>query len=110
MLTTKMETSHICPTTATSASAKTIATIASRIGTSPATTAPKTSRSTTKAAVGLAHHVDHVRDPLLGVGAHPDRDRDGVAVRRDQGGILVVVVAADAERPPGGLQRRREPL
>ena len=50
MLTTKKETSQTWPTIATSASATTIATIASRIGTSPATTAPKTSSSTTSAA------------------------------------------------------------
>ena len=50
MLTTKNETSQIWPTTATSASAKTIETIASKTGTSDATTAPKTINSTTSAA------------------------------------------------------------
>ena len=50
MLTTKNETSQIWPTSATSASAKTIATIASRTGTSDATTAPKTSSNTISAA------------------------------------------------------------
>ena len=50
MLTTKKETSQTWPTIATSASAKTIATIASRTGISPATTAPKTSSSTISAA------------------------------------------------------------
>ena len=50
MLTTKNETSHTCPTIATSASATTMATIASRIGTNDATTAPKTKSSTTSAA------------------------------------------------------------
>ena len=50
MLTTKNETSQTWPTSATSASAKTIETIASRIGTNDATTAPKTSSSTTSAA------------------------------------------------------------
>ena len=46
----KNETSHTCPITATSARANVIATIASRIGTSEATTAPNTSSRTTSAA------------------------------------------------------------
>jgi hypothetical protein len=50
MLTTKNETSHTWPTTATSASATRIATIASRMGITDETTAPKTKSSTTSAA------------------------------------------------------------
>ncbi len=50
MFTTKKEKTQTWPSTATSASASVIATIASRRGTSEATTAPNTSSSTIRAA------------------------------------------------------------
>ena len=146
MLTTKNETSQTWPTIATSASAKTIETIASRIGTSEATTAPKTTqqhdqrrrqaeeelallqvlvrdveevvvggelardRDLVGTAVGLLDDVDHVLDPVLGVGAHPDREHRRVLVRRDEALVARAVVGRDPVRRSGRLQRRRQPL
>ena len=146
MLTTKNETSQAWPTIATSASAKTIETMASRIGSSDATTAPKTTSSTISAAGSPKKSspsfrslfersrkslsavnspvietsygprsacwttLDHVLDPVLGVGAHRDREHGRVLVRRDEALVVRAVIGRDLGRSPGRLQRRRQPL
>jgi hypothetical protein len=67
-------------------------------------------RDLERPSIGLLDDGDHVRDPVLAVRPHADRDHSSVPVRREQARILVVEVGANVRRPARRLQCRRQPL